>query len=173
MTTPTPGPADRLQAMRILALSTIAMVPILAVVAVVLYGLEDYPSPLVAGGLFVVNLLAFGLAELVGYRTPAVDASADADSALRQGLNAMQQTMITRFALTEAPAILAFVGAAVTGSAWTCLVGAFWALPSMIWHVWPSRRIAARLERSLDREGGRSRLSELFGAASSPGYQQY
>lgn len=173
MSTPTPGPAAQLQAQRVLAGSTISMVPILAVVSVVLYGLEDYPSPVVAGGLFVLNLLAFGLAELIGYRTPALAPGADADTALRQGMSAMQQSMILRFAITEAPAIIAFVGATVTGSAWTCIVGAFWALPSMIWHVWPSRRIAAKVERSLDREGGRSRLTELFGGSSTPGYQQY
>lgn len=153
---------NRLQAQRVLALSVIGMVPILAVVAVLVLGLEDYPSPVVAAGLFVLNLLAFATAEMVGYKTSAVAPGTEPDSALRHGLDAMQETMIIRFAITEAPAILALAGAFVTGSAWTYLVGGFWALLSMGWHVWPSRRITAKLERSLDRDGGRSHLTDVF-----------
>lgn len=173
MSTPPIAPADRLQAQRILAGTVIGMPVILGVVSVVLYSLEDQPSLVAIGGFFLLNVLTFGAAEIIGYRTTAIDPRTDAETALRQGLDAMQQTMITRFAITEAPAILALVAATMTGSAWTYLVGAIWTVPSMIWHVWPSRRIAAKLERSLDREGGRSRLGELFGAATSPGYQQY
>lgn len=173
MSTPAIAPAAQLQAQRVLAGSVIAMVPILAIVSVLIYDLEEYPSPVVAGGLFVLNLLAFGLAWLIGYRTPAIAAGTEPAAAQRQAMNAMQQSMILRFAITEAPAIIAFVGASMTGSAWVYLVGGFWALPSMLWHVWPSRRIARTLERHLDREGGRSHLGELFGAPSSPGYQQY
>lgn len=173
MSTPTPAPADRLQAQRVLAVSVIAAVPMLAVVAVILYGLEDYPSPVVAGGLFVLNLVAFGLAEAIGYRAPAIAPGTEPDIAQRQAFTAMQQSMMLRFAITEAPAILSFVGAALAGSAWVYLVGGFWSLLSLIWHVWPTRRSAAKLARSLEREGCPSHLVELFDGASVPGHQQY
>lgn len=173
MTTPSTSPSQSLQAQRILAMSVIAMVPILGVVSALVFDLHEYPSPLVAGGLFVLNLLTFGLAETIGYKTPAITPGTEPEEAQRQSVTAMQQSMILRFAITEAPAILSFAGAAVTGSAWVYLVGGFWALLSMIWHVWPSRRIATKLERSLERAGGRAHLTELLGGPSAPGHQQY
>ncbi|KRE37820.1 hypothetical protein ASG73_09330 [Janibacter sp. Soil728] len=173
MSTPAASPSESLQAQRILAMSVIGMVPILGVVSALVFDLHEYPSPLLAGGLFLLNVAAFGLAEVIGYKTPAIAPGTEPDAAQRQSVTAMQQSMILRFAVTEAPAILAFAGAAVTGSAWVYLVGGFWALLSMVWHVWPSRRIAAKLERSLERDGGRAHLTELFGGVSSPGYQQY
>lgn len=153
---------NRLQSLRIFSGSLISALVIFAVVAVVALGLEDYPSPLVAGGLFLLNLLAFGVAELVGYKVAPIAAGTPPDEALRRGLDALQQTTTLRFALTEAPGILALMGAFVTGSAWTYLVGGFWTLLSTIWHVWPSRRIATKLERNLDSEGARSGLSQVF-----------
>lgn len=164
---------QRLQSQRILAGALLGSLVIFGVVAVIVLGIEDYPSPLLAGGLFLLNLLVFAATEAIGYRTPAIAPGTDKPEAVRQGLDAMQQTMTLRFALTEAPALLALAGAFVTESAWTYLVGGFWALLAMAWHVWPSRRVATKLERSLDREGGRSGLTALLGGTSAPGYQQY
>jgi hypothetical protein len=164
----------RLQGLRIIAGSLIGALVIFAVVAVVILGLEEYPSPVTAAALFAINVAAFVIVEVVGYRTPAVPRDADEDTAVRVGLDALQQTTITRFAIIEAPALLSLAWAFTTGSAWAYLVGGFWALLSMAWHVWPTRRVAARLERSLDREGGRSRLSVVGGGgAATPGVQQY
>nr|WP_257907200.1 hypothetical protein [Janibacter limosus] len=56
MTTPSTSPSQSLQAQRIPAMSVIAMVPILGVVSALVFDLHEYPSPLVAGGLFVLNL---------------------------------------------------------------------------------------------------------------------
>lgn len=164
---------QRLQALRVLTGTLIGAIVVLAVVAVVVLGLDEYPSPVVAGALFVINVVAFGIAELVGYRTPALAPDTEPEAALHDGLNALQQTTIVRFAITEAPAILSLAWAFVAESGWVYLVGGFWALLSMAWHVWPSRRIAAKLERSLDREGARSGLTQVFGGTSGPGYQQY
>lgn len=162
-TTPSTSVQSRLQAQRVLAVAVISALPVLAVVSVLVLGLEDYPSPVVAGILFLLNLFAFGLAEVIGYRTPAIAPGTEPSRALDEGLAAMGQTMITRFAITETPAILALAWTFVEGTAWIYLVSAFWALLSMVWHVWPSRRIAAKLERSLDREGGRSGLAAAVG----------
>ena len=163
---------QRLQAVRILSGALIGGLVIFAVVAVVALGTGEYPSPVEAAALFGINVLAF----VVGYRTEAVRPDADPESALTTGLEALQQTTILRFAITEAPAILALAWAFSTGSAWPYLIGAFWSLLCMAWHVWPSRRVATRLERSLDREGGRSGLvAALSGSTgpSTPGYQQF
>lgn len=163
---------QRLQAVRILSGALIGGLVIFAVVAVVALGTGEYPSPVEAAALFGINVVA----EVVGYRTEAVRPDADPESALTTGLEALQQTTILRFAITEAPAILALVWAFSTGSAWPYLIGAFWSLLCMAWHVWPSRRVATRLERSLDREGGRSGLvAALSGSTgpSTPGYQQF
>ncbi|CAM4041938.1 hypothetical protein JAAN108728_08685 [Janibacter anophelis] len=162
-TAPPTSVQSRLQAQRVLAFAVISALPVFAVVLVLVLGLEDYPSPVVAGVLFLLNLLAFGVAEMIGYRTPAIAPGAEPSRALDEGLVAMQQTMILRFAITEAPAILALAWAFVEGTAWVYIVSGFWALMSMVWHVWPSRRIATKLERSLDREGGRSGLASAVG----------
>lgn len=163
----------RLQSLRIFTGALLGALVVFGVVAVVALGLGDFPSPAVVVGLLVLNLLAFGAAELVGYRTRPIAPGTAPEQALRQGLDALQQTTTMRFAITEAPGILALMGAFVTGSAWTYLAGAVWTIASAIWHVWPSRRVVAKLERSLDAEGVRSGLSEVFGGSSAPGYQQY
>ena len=43
----------------------------------------------------------------------------------------------------------------------------------MAGHAYPTRRVLARREESLDREGARSRLTDLLGDSPAPGYQQY
>ena len=166
-------PAARVQSLRILAGSLIGALPLFAVVAVVVLGTDEYPSAITAAALFGLNVAAFAVAEAVGYRARAIPRSTEPEAALSLALDAMQQTTITRFAITEAPAILSLVWAFATGSAWAYLVGGFWALLSMAWHVWPTQRITARLERGLHAEGVHSGLSEAFGGASTPGNQQY
>lgn len=159
MGTETAAPEQRLQTTRLISLTMITGVVALCVLAVVTLGMGEYPSPLLAGALFVLNLVAFATAELVGYRTPAVPAT-DPGRALRMGADALQATTLLRLAVTEAPAIVSLVLAFVQGSAWSCVIGGVWAVLSMAWHGYPSRRVLGKLERSLDREGGRSRLGE-------------
>ena len=84
----------RLQSLRIIAGSLIGALVIFAVVAVVVLGLEEYPSPVTAAALFAINVAAFIVVEVVGYRTPAVPRDADEDTAVRVGLDALQQTTI-------------------------------------------------------------------------------
>lgn len=87
----------RLQGLRMIAGSLIGALVILALVVIVVLGLEEYPSPVTAAALFAINVAAFVIVEVVGYRTPAVPRDADEDTALRIGLDALQQTTITRF----------------------------------------------------------------------------
>lgn len=173
--TTAPGPTQDtfFQGVRILSLAMIAAVALFGVVAVLtLGGLGEYPSPAVSAGLFGANVCAFAVAELMGYRTPAAPAGDD-EAAHDLGRQTLQSTTTFRLVVTEAPAVASLVLAFVLGSGWTYVVGGFWALLFMAWHGYPSRRVLARLERSLDREGGRSRLTELADGPSTPGRQQH
>lgn len=163
MTTQAQGDArTRMQSLRVLSFAFIGMLPVLALVAVLVLGLDTYPSAVLAAALFALNLLAFGLAEAIGYRAPAVPAGTEPDAALQQGLTALQQTTTVRLAITEAPALVGLATAFATGSAWPYLISAFWAALSMAWHGWPHRRAVAKVQRSLDRSGGRSGLMRVI-----------
>ena len=171
MSTPVATSQTQLMPLRTIVAAAMGMLVILGVV-ITFMGLDWPFSYAVVGGLIVANILAFTAAEVVGYRTPAAP-TGDPERARAMGLQQLRSTTITRMALTEAPGLLALLAAFVTESVPVYLIGAGLALLSMAWHAWPSRRVAGKLERSLDREGGRSQLSELFGGTSAPGYQQY
>lgn len=170
MTSPAASTTSPLQPLRMIVISFASTIPMLAVVMIVVAGLEEDPSPVVAGVLFLLNVLAFGLAELIGYRTPAIPRDASREQARRTGLTALQTTTMLRLAITEAPALLSLVAVfvLVPTTAWTYLVGALWALVSVVWHGWPSARVIRRTEASLDREGGRSHLSEAVAEPLRP-----
>lgn len=158
--------------LKVLTLAHMGALVLFGIVALFsLGGTGEPPSAAVAAGLFGLNVAAFAVAEVVGYKTPAVHA--DDEDAHLWGQEALRRTTILRLTVTEVPAILALVLAFVLGSWWAYVAGGFWALLSMAWHAYPSRRVLSRLETSLDREGGRSRLTELLGDASAPGYQQH
>lgn len=171
MSSQSTSPTTVVTTLRTVVAASMGMLPILAVI-VVLMGLEwgIHPGGLVTA--LVLNVIAFATAELVGYRTPAAPAG-DAQRARAMGLDQLRATTFLRMAVTDAPAVLSFAIAVVTGNALVYLVGAVLALASMAWHAWPSTRVARKLERSLDRDGGRSHVSELLGASSAPSYQQY
>lgn len=165
-----------LQPLQLIVASFLGTIPMLGIVMVIIAGLEDYPSPAVAGGLFVLNVLAFALAEAIGYRTVALAPGTSPEEARQAGLAALQTTTMLRLAITEAPAILSLVAAFVflPETAWTYIVGAVWALVSVAWHGWPSSRVVRKVEASLDREGGRSHLSEALGRPDrSHGIREY
>lgn len=175
MSSPGAPATSPLQPLQLIVFSFLTTIPALGVVMVIVAGLEEYPSPVVAGALFVLNLLAFALAELIGYRTPALDPATSPEAARASGLLALQSTTMLRLAITEAPAILSVAATFVIlpTTAWTYIVSGFWALLSVAWHGWPSRRVLRKLEASLDRNGARSQLSELTGGPATPGLQQH
>lgn len=163
------------QGIKVLTIAHLGMLVALGIGALVALGeVGEYPSIAVVAGLFGANVVAFAVAELWGYRTEPAPADDDEDEeAHLWGQEALRRTTIFRLVVTEAPAYIALVLVFVTGSWWAYLAGGFWALLSMAWHAYPSRRVLARLEESLDREGGRSRLTDLLGDSPAPGYQQY
>lgn len=140
------------QGVKVLVLAHIAAVVIFGpIAAITLGGMGEYPSAAIAAGLFLANVLAFAVAELLGYRTPPAPAGDD-ETAHHLARQVLQRTTIFRLVVTEAPAILALVLTFVAGSGWVYVAGAIWTLPSMAWHAYPSRRVLRRLEQSLDRE---------------------
>ena len=171
MSTPSAAPATTLSTLRTVVAASMGTLPILAVV-VALMGLDWAVHPVGLLVVLVLNAIAFATAELVGYRTPAAPVD-DAERARSMGLDQLRSTTLLRMAVTEAPGVFAFAIAIVTGHALVYIVGGILALASMGWHAWPSTRVALKLERSLDRDGGRSQVSELFGGPSAPRYQQY
>lgn len=161
------------QGMRVLTLAHMGALVVFGLVTLVTLGAAgEYPSIAVAASLFGRNVVAFAVAELMGYRTPAAPADDEEDAHL-WGQEALRRTTIFRLTVTEVPALVALVLAFVTGSWWVYLAGGFWALLTMAWHAYPSRRVLTRLEKSLDRDGARSRLTSLLGDSPAPGHQQY
>ncbi len=174
MTTST-GPSQDtfFQGLRVLSLAHMGMLVVFGIVALVtLGGTGEYPSPAVAAGLFGANVVAFAVAEIWGYRTEPAPTGDDEDAHL-WGQEALRRTTIFRLVVTEAPAIVALVAAFTLGSWWAYLAGGFWALLTMAWHAYPSRRVLSKLEKNLDRDGGRSRLTDLLGTAATPGHEPH
>ncbi len=117
-------------------------------------------------GTRALAVAAHLVASTVGYRVPAVAAGTPPDVARGAAHAAYQQSMVLRFAVCESGAIIALVLAfALTPqTAMTYLVGAVLSLLLMLWHVWPSRRLVAKVEALLDADGGRSGLQDtLYG----------
>lgn len=159
--------------LKVLALAHLGALVVFGIVALFSLGeVGEYPSIALVAGLFGANVVAFAVAEIWGYRTEPAPTGDDEEAHL-WGQEALRRTTFLRLVVTEAPAIIALVAAFVVGSWWVYLAGGFWALLSMAWHAYPSRRVLTRLEESLDREGGRSRLTDLLGDSPAPGYQQY
>jgi hypothetical protein len=165
MSRPTSTPAPIMQ-FRVLAAALMgALVAFLVALGFAL-GFDGYPPTWAAWALGALAAAAHLVASTVGYRVPAVAPGTRPEAARSAALAAYQQSMVLRFAVCEAVAIIALVLAfALTPqTAMTYLVGAVLSLLLMLWHVWPSRRLIARVEALLDRDGGRSGLQDsLYG----------
>jgi hypothetical protein len=164
----TTAPAPIMQ-FRVLAATLMGALVVFLLVLGFALGFDGYPptwAPWALGALAVAAHLA---ASTVGYRVPAVAPGTPPEAARSAAIAAYQQSMVLRFAVCEAVAITALVLAfALTPqTAMTYLVGAVLSLLLMLWHVWPSRRLVAKVEALLDRDGGRSGLQDaLFGTRS-------
>lgn len=127
------------------------------------------PSPTAVVAVVVVNLVAFVVAELVGYRTPALRPDTPRAQALRTGMTWLHISTVVRLVITGAPVLVSLITKFVLDPGpWTFYIGSFVAALCLIWHGWPSSRVIRRIERSLDRAGGRSDLSELLSTTPSP-----
>lgn len=172
MTTPqTPATAPPVQRFRVLVGSLMGALFIFLLVLGLALGFEGYPPVAVAAGLGALAVVVHLTVGLVGYQAVPVLPEATPRVAVDSSVAAFQSGTVLRFALCESVAIIALVASFVVDphTAMTYLVGMTLSLVLMAWHVWPSERLVARVERSLDRAGGRSRLTETLFARPSGG----
>lgn len=121
---------------------------------------ESWPLAVVVAA----GVASAGAILTLGYRTPAISASTPPAEAAATGLDAFRTGTTLRFALAEAPILVAVVLAfvVVEGGFLVYLVGAATGLALMATHVWPGDGVIARTQRSLERDGGRVPLREVL-----------
>lgn len=162
MTNPTPATgAAFARAQRTLALALVSA-PVYILVALWFAAPEaeeDLPT-WVAGVAIAAVVLGWLLVQSVGYRVaPLAFGDAPAVAAGRY-----QQSMLIRFVLIEVPIILGIAATFVLPyGVWTYVVVLVVGLPSMFFHVWPSRRVVDKIATRLESGGVPSGLREAFG----------
>lgn len=163
---PFPAPPQiTLVLIRLLAVGNLAPIAIFGLIMYFIGGVREFPSLTAAVVLFVLNLLAFALAQAFGYRTRAIPPGTDVAQASKSAVSALYLGTLLRLAITATPVFFSLVAAfIVSGSpVWTYWSGASWAALSMLWHGWPRAAAIRATERSLDRAGGRSGLAAAVG----------
>jgi hypothetical protein len=143
----------------------------LVMFGIVLYSVlpgGDYPPlwvPWALGGLAVLSHL---LSRTFGFSLEPVPAGTLPAEAMATAMAAFQASLILRFALSEAVAIIALVLSFVlTPQTWmTYVIGGVLALILFAVNVWPSPAVISKVQQQLDREGGQSFLGDaLLGLA--------
>lgn len=160
-TTATPPP---LQALRTTVGAVMGGLVVLTLVVGSVLGFGGYPPVWVPWALGALAVLAHVACTTVGYRTTPVRPGTAASEAARTGRSAFQQSTFVRMALCEAVGIVAVAAAFVVDSrtGMTVVVGAVLSLALLALHAWPGERTIARVQRSLDRDGGQSFLSDTM-----------
>lgn len=161
---PASATAPTLQSTKVLVGTVMAGLVVLTGVMGLVLGLDGYPPTWVAWGLGALAVIAFLLDTTVGYRVPAVAPGTPPDRAADLARAAFQTSLFRRLALSEAVAIIGLVLAFAVEpqTAMTVLIGVVLSLALFAWHVWPSDRAIARVQAQLDRDGGRSYLSDVL-----------
>lgn len=126
------------------------------------------PSVWIYLGIVGLGLVAAVLAQTFGYRIPALPPNLDPTESRAAGLQAYQQSMILRFAMSESVAIvaIALVFASRSNTFLPYVVAAVIAELLMAYHVWPSESLIRRVQERLDRNGGRSDLANAMNGTS-------
>ena len=125
------------------------------------------PSGLIYLVIAVLGVVAAALVQTLGYRIPPLSPDADPTEARTTGLRLYQSSMILRFALSEWVAIvcIALLFTIPSNTILPYVEGAAIAFVLMAIHVWPSQTLIRRVEAKLDRNGGRSDLSNAIRGA--------
>lgn len=135
-------------------------------------GVED-PAPWMLGVVAGEALLTVVLLQVLGLRTvPAIAPGTTEEDARRASGAALQSTVILRFALSEAVALvaLALSFVAETGGLVVLALGVVLAEVLMALYVWPGDRLVSAVQGALEREGGVSHLqAALEGPPPTPG----
>ena len=166
-TTPTPA-TPPIKSTRILVGVLASALVMFGIVLFTILPSGEYPPiwvPWALGGLAVLSHL---LSRSAGFNLTPVPAGTLPAKAMATALAAFQASLILRFALSEAVALLALVlSFVVVPQTWmTYLIGAVLALVLFAVNVWPSTAVISKVQQQLDREGGQSFLRDaLFGLA--------
>jgi hypothetical protein len=160
----TPTPPAPVTQLRTLVGTLMGGLVLFGVVAFLAVGAEGYPPTWAAAVLGALAVVAHLTTEAVGYRTAAVAPGTSPQEAAAAGLAAYRTTLMLRFAICEAVAIVALAATFVLEpqTAMTYLVGGTLSLALLAWHCWPGGRVTRRLEQQLDRDGGRSGLGDAL-----------
>lgn len=130
----------------------------------VVLGLHGYPPTWVPWLLGALAVVAHLVCTAVGYRVPAMAPGTAPDEAATAARAAFQQSTFLRLAVCEAVSLvgiaLAFAVRPQTGM--TVVIGVVLSLALLLLHGWPGTRVLGRVERSLDRDGGRSYLTDTM-----------
>lgn len=114
--------------------------------------------------IVALGVLAAVLVQTFGYRIPALAPNLDSSAARATALRAYQRSMLLRFALSESVAIvaIALLFADRSNTILPYLVAALIAELLLAYHVWPSAGLISRVQQRLDRNGGRSDLTNAM-----------
>ncbi len=163
MTYPDPtsqGSTAAAQSIRVLALAVLGAPVLMAIVVwfAVVPASEDLPVWVVAAEIAVV-VTGWLTAQTVGFRTEPLTSSDGPDVALER----FRTGMMLRFAVTEAPIILAMaLTFMLPYGAWPFLAALVLGLPLMVHQVWPSRRVVTKVASQLESGGTQSGLLDTF-----------
>ncbi len=154
-------PPDEARSFRILAVTlTTAPVVILLAVSFAITPADEALPLWVAALAIAAVAVGWVVAQVVGYRVGPLAPGEDRSTALDR----FRETMVLRFVTTEAPVILGLAAAFVLPyGVWTYAAVVVVGLPSMFFHVWPSRRVVDKIAARLESGGVPSGLREAFG----------
>jgi F0F1-type ATP synthase membrane subunit c/vacuolar-type H+-ATPase subunit K len=153
-----------LQASKITVATVMAGLVVFTLVFSFVLGTDGYPPTWVAWALGALAVVSFLLSNAIGYNVPAIAPGTPPEEAAGTARGSFQTSMFTRLALSEAVAIIAVVLAfvVVPRTVMTVVIGVVLSLALFAWHVWPSERVITKVEQRLDRDGGRSYLSDTL-----------
>lgn len=175
MTTSSPAPgAGQLAVMRMIAGAFIGSALILALPVSFIVPSETWfamPSVLSLALPIVLGAAALAGVLTVGHRVPAIARATPPERARTEAVGAFQTTFFIRLAFAEVPVLVGIAASVIdeNGSAIPYAIGAVISLILLATYAFPSPASVRRVERQLDREGGRSHLSRALGVATGPG----
>jgi hypothetical protein len=137
--------------------------PVLMGVAV-FFAVPSWTEPplWVPAAVVLLAVVAFGIAETLGFRVQPIRPGTPRDDAARAALAAWQARGMVRFALCEATIVIGLVLSFVVASRWPYLVGFVVGMPLLAYEVLPSQRTIAKLKERLEADGGLSYLGEAL-----------
>ena len=117
------------------------------------------PIVVLASAVFVHFVI-----ESTGYRTPAVPPGTPEDEARATSTQAFGASQFKRMLPAEVPALVAvaLAYATVDGGFFTYCTGALASIVLMALHAWPGEIQIAKVQASLERDGGDSYLREVL-----------